>query len=140
MQPIHATADAALVKKLLGNYRYAYPWKTVLNSGKLLAFGSDAPVENASPLQGIYAATTRIPPNSTNPFIPEECISRKEAFDAYTAGSAFASFAENVSGKIKNGYLADFILLDKSLFHFNDIMNIIIIKNIIGGIEWMKSQ
>ncbi|MCD6107669.1 MAG: amidohydrolase family protein [Caldisericaceae bacterium] len=140
MQPIHATADAALVKKLIGNYRYAYPWKTVLNSGKLLAFGSDAPVEDASPLQGIYAATTRISPNSTNPFVPEECISRKEAFDAYTTGSAFASFAENVSGKIKNGYLADFILLDKSLFHFNDIMNIIIIKNIIGGIEWMKSQ
>jgi len=138
MQPIHAVSDARLVERLLGNYRYAYPWKTVLNKGKKLAFGSDAPVEDASPLQGIHAAIKRLPPGSTTPFIPEECISIEEAFHAYTTGSAFASFSESFSGKIKNSYFADFVLFDKSLFHFNDIIDIHIKKNIIGGIEWMK--
>ena len=131
MQPMHAISDAKLVKKLLGNFRYAYAWNTVLNSGKLLAFGSDAPVEDASPLLGIYAANKRLPQNNV-PFIPEECISVKQAFDAYTIGSAFASFSENVKGKIENGYLADFVILDRSLFHSN-VKDINVVKSIIGG-------
>ncbi len=131
MQPIHAVSDARLAKKLLSNFRYAYAWNTVLNSGKLLAFGSDAPVEDASPLLGIYAANKRLPQNGM-PFVPEECISVKQAFDAYTVGSAFASFSENIKGKIKNGNLADFVVLDKSLFH-SDAKNINVVKSIVGG-------
>ena len=137
MQPIHATSDFAIFKRIMGDYKLAYPWNTVLKANKILAFGSDVPVDDASPLLGINAAIRRIPENMSESFQHEECISVSEALDAYTKGSSYASFSEDYSGEIKKGGMADFTILEKSLF--SDNINNSVLGTIVGGkIGWMK--
>jgi hypothetical protein len=137
MQPIHAISDFKIFRRIMGDYRFAYAWNTVLKANKMLAFGSDAPVEDASPVLGINAAVKRLPLNESLPFQEEERVSIEEAFKAYTVGSSYATFSESYVGELKKGHLADFVILEKSLF--SDNINNRVMGTILGGtVAWMK--
>jgi predicted amidohydrolase YtcJ len=110
MQPVHATSDAPWLASRLGQgtsrHAGAYPWRTVLRAGMPLAFGSDFPIASPDPRAGLVAAEERTPPGGA-PFTQHERLSREEALRAFTAGAAFAAFAEERRGMIREGYDAD---------------------------------
>lgn len=122
MQPIHCTSDMAWVPDRLGQSRVkdrAYPWRSLLNKGVVLAFGSDAPVEDINPILGLYASVTRADMKSIpkDGFLPEQKLKLTEALRGYHEGAAFAEFNEHQKGKIAPGYLADFAVFDTDLLH-----------------------
>lgn len=117
MQPVHQTSDWQMAQARLGSDRLggAYAWGSILKLGGKLAFGSDAPVELPDPFAGFAAAITRMDANG-QPFggwMPEESVTREQAFAAYTAGAAYAGFAEKRFGRLLPGERADFILVDR---------------------------
>jgi predicted amidohydrolase YtcJ len=111
MQPTHATSDARWVPARLGagspRLRGAYAWRTVLSAGAPLAFGSDFPIEEPDPRAGLAAAETRLPAAGGPAFTPEERLGRTEALRAFTSGAAYAAFAEERRGMIREGWDAD---------------------------------
>jgi predicted amidohydrolase YtcJ len=116
MQPVHQTSDRLMAEARLGPERLkgAYAWKSILNSGGKLAFGSDTPVESPNPFAGIAAAISR-EDEKGQPFggwMPEERLTREQALAAFTIGAAYASFAEGKVGSLSPGYRADFVLVD----------------------------
>jgi predicted amidohydrolase YtcJ len=125
MQPYHAIDDGRWAQKRLGpeRIRFAYDFRSLLDSGALLAFGSDWPVAPLQPLMGIYAAVTRRTLDDRNPggWIPEQKISVAEAVHAYTVGSAFAQFDEQVKGSLEPGKLADLVVLSNDIFHIDPV-------------------
>jgi len=120
MQPIHATSDMLMADQYWGERSaQAYAWRTQLNAGAHLAFGSDAPVESPNPFWGIHAAVTRRRADgSPNPdgWHPEQRLSMQEALEGFTTGAAYAAYSENRMGKLAKGYLADLIVLEKDPF------------------------
>jgi len=117
MQPSHLLTDMAWAEQRLGPERvkYAYAWKSFLDHGVTLAFGTDYPVESISPFRGIYSAITRQNEAGTQTFQPQERLTLDQALFAYTQASAFAEFREHDKGRLEPGYLADFIVLDRDL-------------------------
>ena len=119
MQPYHAIDDGRWAEKRIGPERIktTYAFRSLLNEGAHLAFGSDWTVAPIDPLLGVYAAVTRRTLDGRNPrgWIPEQKISVEETLRAYTAGNAYGVFAENRRGKLVPGYLADLVLLDQDL-------------------------
>ncbi|WP_242355716.1 amidohydrolase [Anaeromyxobacter sp. SG64] len=111
MQPSHATSDAPWVPARLGagsaRLAGAYAWRSVLRAGVPLAFGSDFPIESPDARLGLAAAETRLASGAAAPFLPEERLRREEALRAFTAGAAYAAFAEGRRGMIREGYDAD---------------------------------
>lgn len=95
-----------------------YAFRTLLDKGARLTFGSDWPVAPLSPIQGVYAAVTRRTPDGANPagWIPEQKISVEEALTAYTGSNAYAAFEEGEKGRIAPGLLADLVVLERDLF------------------------
>jgi predicted amidohydrolase YtcJ len=120
MQPIHCTQDIVLADRHWGaRSRLAYAWSSLLSSGAMLAFGSDAPVETPDVLQGIYAAVTRRRADGypgPEGWWPEESVSVQEALYAYTLGAAFAGGEEAIKGSLTPGKLADLTVLDRDIF------------------------
>lgn len=117
MQPVHQTSDRLMAEARLGPNRLAgaYAWATLAASGARLAFGSDVPVEAADPWAGFAAAISRTGPDG-QPFggwQPQERVSRELALAAYTAGGAYAGFAEGRFGRLVKGERADFLLVDR---------------------------
>jgi predicted amidohydrolase YtcJ len=125
MQPYHAIDDGRWAQKRLGAERIhdAYDFRSLLDSGATLAFGSDWPVAPLEPLMGIYAAVTRRTLDNRNPngWIPEQKISVAEAVHAYTVGSAYAQFAEKSKGSLEPGKLADLAVLSQDIFHIDPV-------------------
>jgi predicted amidohydrolase YtcJ len=125
MQPYHAIDDGRWAQKRLGAERihYAYDFRSLLDSGATLAFGSDWPVAPLEPLMGIYAAVTRRTLDNRNPngWIPEQKISVAEAVHAYTVGSAYAQFDEKSKGSLESGKLADLAVLSQDIFHIEPV-------------------
>ncbi|MDR3563718.1 MAG: amidohydrolase [Negativicutes bacterium] len=119
-QPYHAADDGRWADRRLGAERVkmAYPFRSLLDAGAGLTFGTDWPVAPLDPLLGIHAAVTRQTLDGSHPdgWVPEQKISLAEAIHAYTAASAFGEFAEQDKGRIAPGYLADLVLLDTDLF------------------------
>jgi predicted amidohydrolase YtcJ len=119
MQPYHAIDDGRWAEKRIGPQRIktTYAFRTLLDNGARLAFGSDWTVAPIDPILGIYAAVTRRTLDGKNPggWIPEQKISVQEALRAYTAGNAYGVFAEGSRGKLAPGYLADIVLLDRDI-------------------------
>ncbi len=116
MQPVHQTSDRLMAEARLGPDRLAgtYAWRSIAATGAPLAFGSDTPVEVADPLEGMAVAISRSDANG-EPFggwMPEEAVSRETALAAYTAGAAYAGFAEGRFGTLSLGERADFLVLD----------------------------
>lgn len=120
VQPYHAIDDGRWAERKIGRKRAqtTYAFKSLLESGALLACGSDWTVAPLDPLTGIYAAVTRQTLDGKNPdgWIPAQKISVEEAIKGYTLNGAYAEFAEQDKGSIETGKLADLVVLDQNLF------------------------
>ncbi|MEP3227321.1 MAG: amidohydrolase family protein [Parasphingorhabdus sp.] len=119
MQPVHQTSDRLMAEARLGPDRLdgAYAWKSILESGAKLAFGTDVPVESANPFPGFAVAMTR-EDDDGQPFggwLPKERLTREQAWHAYTVGAAYASFAEDRLGSLTKGKRADFLIIREDL-------------------------
>ena len=117
MQPNHLLTDMNWAEQRLGPERAksAYAWKSFLDAGVVLAFGTDYPVEPITPYRGVYCAVTRMNEAGTQTYHPEEKLTIWQAIYAYTQGSAYAEFAESKKGKLASGYFADFVVLDRDI-------------------------
>ena len=113
----------------------SYSWKTLLNNGVVVSNGSDAPVELPDVLKGIQCAVTRKSMDGFGPYLPEEAFTVREAIDSFTINGAIASFEEDVKGKIREGYYADFVILNHDPFNCdeNTIATIKVKKTFVGG-------
>ena len=118
MQGIHCTSDAPFVVSRLGVERSrlgAYPWRSLLDAGVVVANGTDAPVEDVSALASIYASVTRKREDTGMEFFPEQRMTREEALYSYTLGNAYAAFEEENKGSLEVGKLADIVVLSNDL-------------------------
>ncbi len=94
----------------------SYHWKTLLEKGVSVSNGSDCPVELPNVMAGIECAVTRASLDGTGPYLPDQAFSIQDALDSYTWHGAEASFEENVKGRIRPGFLADFAVLTENPF------------------------
>lgn len=154
MQPYHAIDDGSWAENLVGSHRIrdCYRFKSLRNfifneSGNqsndqkaqsIVAFGSDFFVAPPIPLWGIYAAVTRSTLTGEHPegWIPEEKLTIEESLKSYTKHAAFAEFSEHEKGILKEGYLADLVILEKNVFELEDphqIWNVTVQYTILGG-------
>ena len=139
MQPYHAIDDGRWAEGRLGyeRARYSYAWRSFLDHGVALAFGTDWPVAPLDPIHGLYAAVTRATLDGKNPggWFPEEKITLPQAIEAYTMGSAFAEFQEREKGSITPGKLADMVILTDDIFDLKPegIRNVKVKATIVGG-------
>lgn len=119
MQPTHATSDMHWADERLGAVRLtgAYAWRSLVDSGAVLAFGSDFPVEEVNPMLGIHAAVTRqdLEGWPEGGWQAQERISREDAIRAYTLDAAYAGFMEQHVGSLEVGKRADFIVLEEDI-------------------------
>lgn len=116
MQPIHATSDRDIADRYWGaRSRTAYAWRSLRQAGTVLAFGSDAPVESPDVFQGLFAAVTRrrVDDPQGEPWYPLEALTIDGAVAAYTTGAAYAAGMEAACGRLAEGMVADFIVLDR---------------------------
>jgi predicted amidohydrolase YtcJ len=125
MQPYHVIDDGRWAENRIGAERAkgTYAFRSLLDAGAVLAFGSDWFVAPMEPLMGIYAAVTRrtLDGKRPNGWVPEQKITVAEAVKAFTLGSAFASFDEKIKGSIEVGKLADFAVLSADIFKINPV-------------------
>jgi predicted amidohydrolase YtcJ len=139
MQPAHAIDDGRWAEKRIGPARIktTYAFRSLLDSGARVAFGTDWPVAPLDPLIGIYAAVTRQTTDGRNPrgWVPEQKISVEEAVRAYTAGSAYAEFGEREKGSLEPGKLADVVVLSQDIFRIDpeQIRKTKVVQTIVGG-------
>jgi predicted amidohydrolase YtcJ len=114
MQPIHCTSDRDAADRYWGRRaRYAYAFRSLADSGAVLAFGSDAPVETLDVLRGLHAAVfRRDPADGRDPWYPQEALTVEGALRAYTNGAAYASGEEHVKGSLEEGKVCDLAVLD----------------------------
>ena len=139
MQPIHATSDMEIADAHWGaRSEWAYAWRTLLQAGTALAFGSDCPVESLDPLRGIHAAVTRRRPDGSPGeagWHPAQRLTVAEAVSAYTRGAAYAAGQESVSGSITRGKLADLVVLSRDIFTCDpmDILDTEVLATVLDG-------
>jgi hypothetical protein len=139
MQPYHAIDDGRWAEKRIGPERAkgTYAFRTLLDTGAVLAFGSDWDVAPMIPLLGIYAATTRRTLDGKHPdgWVPEQKIKVEEAIRAYTMGSAYASFDDQSKGSIEPGKVADLVVLSDDILTIPpvDIEKTKVVLTIVGG-------
>lgn len=141
MQPIHAISDMDFADKYWAKRaRFSYAWRTQLNAGAPLVFGSDAPVESPNPFWGLYASITRKKlnqPNSTS-WYAEETLNLRESLLAYTEMASFAGYNEKNLGKLEPGFLADLIVLDKDPFELDpEALRDTLPQRVMFGGEWV---
>ena len=139
MQPYHAIDDGRWAEKRIGKERAktTYAFRSLLDSGATLAFGSDWTVAPLNPILGIYAAATRrtIDGKNSKGWVPEQKISVEEAVRAYTVGSAYAEFQETVKGSVTPGKLADLVILSQDIFKIDpkEIENVKVVLTLVDG-------
>jgi len=137
MQPVHCTSDGPWVPVRLGDDRSregAYMWRDLLDTGAVIASGTDAPVERVDPLASYYAAVTRRMPDG-NDFYPGQVMSRGEALRSYTLDAAYAAFEEDIKGSLQPGKLADITVLSQDILEIppEEILNTHVLYTIVGG-------
>ena len=139
MQPYHTIDDGRWAENRIGAERAkgTYAFRSLIDAGAVLAFGSDWFVAPMEPLMGIYGAVTRrtLDGKRPNGWVPEQKITVAEAVKAFTLGSAFASFDEKSKGSIEVGKLADFAVLSADIFKINpaEIENAKVVMTIFDG-------
>jgi len=143
VQPYQAIDDGRWAEARIGHDRASrtYAFRTFLDHGVRLAFGTDWDVAPLNPLLGLYAAVTRATLDGKNPggWFPEQKLTVAEAVEAYTMGSAYAEFQEKEKGSITPGKLADMVLLSDDIFSIppEKIRDVHVVKTIVGGrITW----
>lgn len=119
MQPTHATSDMSWAEDRVGpdRIRGAYAWRSFLNLGVPIAFGSDFPVERVDPLLGFHAAVTRQDADASpeGGWYPGERVTREETLRGFTLDAAYAAFQEDELGSIEPGKWADFVILSRDI-------------------------
>lgn len=139
MQPIHATSDMNMAEDRIGPERIkgGYAWRRLLDSGAVIASGSDFPVELPNPFLGLYTAVTRqdragLPPGG---WYPDQALSRDEALHSFTLAAAFAAHQEDRLGSLEPGKWADFIVIDRDYFRIpvSEIDDIRVLQTWVGG-------
>lgn len=139
MQAYHAIDDGRWAEKRIGaeRARYTYAFRAFLDSGAVLAFGSDWYVAPISPMMAIFGAVTRRTLDNKNPggWVPEQKISVAEAVKAYTWGSAYAAFSEKEKGSLDPGKLADLVVLSADIFAIpaEQIGDVKVMTTMVGG-------
>lgn len=139
MQPYHAIDDGRWAERVIGaeRSRTTYAFRSLLDAGVPVAFGSDLMVAPPVPLLGIYAAVTRRTLDGAHPdgWVPEEKISVEESLVAYTRTAAFAAFEEDLKGTLAPGRLADIVLIDRDLTRIapEEIGDARVLRTIVGG-------
>jgi predicted amidohydrolase YtcJ len=139
MQPYHAIDDGRWAEEMIGAERIktTYAFKSLMDANTIVAFGSDWAVAPASPLQGIYAATTRQTLDGANPngWVAEQKITVEQGLLAYTKDAAFASFDENIKGTLEVGKLADFVILSEDIrtIDVTKIRDVEVLETYVGG-------
>jgi predicted amidohydrolase YtcJ len=140
MQPTHCTTDMRFCEIRVGRERSknAYIWKTLLDAGAQIAFGTDWPVEPLDPMRGLYSAVTRKNIESGTPeggWFPEQRLTMADSVRLYTLGAAYASFEEKIKGSIEPGKLADFTVLSKDIYRVDpkEVLTTEALYTILGG-------
>ncbi len=139
VQPTHATSDMYWAEERLGKTRIknAYAYKNIFEQNKLIAFGTDFPVEDISPLKTFYAAVFRKDEKGfpENGFQMENALSREEALKGMTIFAAISNFEENEKGSLEIGKFADFVILDCDIMNASpeQILNAKIISTFVNG-------
>ncbi len=139
MQPYHAIDDGRWADGVIGKDRSSrtYAFRSLLDAGAALAFGSDWFVAPPRPMEGIYAAVTRRTLDGAMPggWVPEQKITVDQALRAYTAGGAYAGFEEGMRGTLAPGKLADFVILERDITKIpaNEIRDVRVMRTVVGG-------
>lgn len=139
MQPTHATSDMNMAENRIGAERIkgGYAWQRLLQSGAVIASGSDFPVELPNPFHGLYAAVTRQDRNGlpAGGWYASEAMSRQQALHSFTLAAAYAAHQEDRLGSLESGKWADFILVDRDFFEIpaDEIDDIQVLQTWIGG-------
>jgi predicted amidohydrolase YtcJ len=139
MQPYHAIDDGRWAEKRIGHDRASrtYAFRTFLDHGVRLAFGTDWSVAPLNPMFGLYAAVTRATLDGKNPqgWFPEQKLTVAEAVEAYTMGSAYAEFQDKEKGSLTPGKLADMVLLSDDIFKIDPvkIRDVKVVRTFVGG-------
>ncbi|HKF41517.1 MAG TPA: amidohydrolase [Thermoanaerobaculia bacterium] len=139
MQPYHSIDDGRWAEKRIGRERCktSYAYRSLLDSGSKLVFGSDWDVAPLSPIAGIDAAVTRRTIDGKNPkgWYPEQRIRVDEALRAYTSDAAWAAFEEKEKGTLTTGKLADFVLLSADPLSIDpaQIEKVAVVTTVVGG-------
>jgi predicted amidohydrolase YtcJ len=137
MQGVHCTSDGPWVPSRLGERRAverSYLWHDLIHSGALVINGTDAPVENVSPIACFYSSVTRKLPDGSI-FAPDQRMTRDEALRSYTINAAYAGFEESLKGSITVGKLADIVVLSKDIMTIpeDEILSTEVLYTIVGG-------
>ncbi len=147
VQPYHAIDDGRWAEGYIGHDRASrtYAFRTFLNHWVHLAFGTDWDVAPLNPIWTVYAAVTRATLDGKNPngWFPDQKLTVAEAIEAYTMGSAYAEFQENVKGSITPGKLADMVVLSEDIFSIDPakIRDVKVLKTVVGGkVVWGEKQ
>jgi predicted amidohydrolase YtcJ len=139
MQPIHATSDMNMAEDRIGADRIkgGYAWRRLLDTGAVIASGSDFPIEPANPFLGLYAAVTRqdrsgLPESG---WYADQALSRTEALHSFTLAAAYAAHQEDRLGSLETGKWADFIVIDRDYFEIpaDKIDDIQVLQTWVGG-------
>jgi hypothetical protein len=137
VQAVHATSDGPWVEAKLGPERTAggaYVWQDLLRTGAVVSNGTDAPVEDVSPIASYHSSVTRVMGNGER-FYPEQSMSRMEALRSYTLAGAYAAFQEELIGSLVPGKLADITVLDTDLLEASaeEVARARVLTTIVGG-------
>lgn len=145
VQPYHAIDDGRWAERRIGPERIktTYAFRTLMNHGVRLAFGTDWTVAPLNPMLTLYAAVTRATLDGKNPngWLPEQKLTLPEAIEAYTMGSAYAEFQDQVKGSITPGKLADMVIVSDDLFKMDpkSIRDAHVVTTILGGrVVWNR--
>jgi len=140
MQPIHATSDMDMADRNWGERaRYSYAWRTMWDSGALVVFGSDAPVERIDPLPGIHAAVTRRRADGRpgpDGWFPEQRLTMAETIFGFTTAAALTAGQEKHQGTIAPTKLADLTIFERDLFVVppDELLDVGIAGTIVDGV------
>ncbi|NQV86640.1 MAG: amidohydrolase [Woeseiaceae bacterium] len=139
MQSTHATSDMNMAEDRIGPERIlgGYAWRRLLDSGAVLANGSDFPVELSNPFHGLYAAVTRQGRDGDpeGGWYADQALTRAEALHSYTLAAAYAANQDDMLGSLEPGKWADFIVIDRDYFEIpaSEIDDIKVLQTWVGG-------
>ncbi len=148
MQPTHCTTDMRFAQGRVGIERCktAYAWRSLLDSGAVIAFGTDWPVEPLDPMRGVFSGVTRTNIQKMEPstgWFPEQKLSVWESIYYYTWGSAYGEHRENVKGSLSPGRFCDLVIVDRDLFTVPpaEILGAKVDVTVVGGrVVWDRAS
>lgn len=137
VQPIFIHYDMNVVAERVGDElaKTSYAFGDMYRMGLHTSYGTDSPVENLNPYENLYCAVTRKRLDGEKTYLPRQAVDIYDAIDQYTAGSAYTSFDEDKKGRIKEGYFADFVVLDRDIFTIpsDEIKNVQAVRTVLAG-------